>query len=306
MDGKHGSKRAKLFDIYSNQFTFFRPDITNVFVCPVCFRGFTREQALSGPDYAVSLAHVIPDALGGRLRTLTCTACNNDGGSELEAHLVERFRFEDFAAGVGTQRARMVVGPLGSVEVEWENRPAKKAIDLRIIGPQSSPAHVEAIQRRFTELSRQSNGKLSLSLALSYRNYSRHISTALYQSAFLLMFSYFGYDFAGHPNYAPLRERLRNPKNNAWNTPIIGPSDGMLPKGEKFAVFFQRDPGFIVAIMRFRVKGGRERVLGVMLPGPHSPSPPKFEVKTFHGAFVHYRPDLFLRSKHPLQTMWRE
>jgi hypothetical protein len=119
------------------------------------------------------------------------------------------------------------------------------------------------------------------------------------------MFRYFGYEFAFHSHYAPLRERLVNPDNWHWKTVILSLPDGLMPKEKRHSVFFSPDPGFIMAIMRFRPEKGCGRVLGVLLPGLETPEVPEIEKMTFNGGFVRFRPEAFFRNKGAFQSTWQ-
>jgi HNH endonuclease len=57
--------------------------------CPLCLRLFPRDQI-----DRLSLDHVPPESVGGKLKVLTCEECNNTAGAELDSHAsgVERFR----------------------------------------------------------------------------------------------------------------------------------------------------------------------------------------------------------------------
>src|SRR5258708_2384810 len=93
-DGEH--KRQRLFDLFTRQPG--HQDLTQgmIFYCPLCRRPFGRE-ALAADKLLLTLAHVIPDALGGTWTTLACIKCNNDdGGRKLEADLAASRRMTDW------------------------------------------------------------------------------------------------------------------------------------------------------------------------------------------------------------------
>jgi 5-methylcytosine-specific restriction endonuclease McrA len=103
------AKRHYLFDLYAENWTTVKrepyvtrvaPDVDDVFVCPICFKFFTRED-LSYQD-VLSLEHVPPKSLGGMDAecTLTCHKCNSKAGSKLEAQLTKKLALEDVLAGV--------------------------------------------------------------------------------------------------------------------------------------------------------------------------------------------------------------
>jgi hypothetical protein len=119
--GRNGAaERERLFTLYSRQLDRFRVDPPGIFVCPLCRVGVGPE-TLRGPNPLVSLAHVVPQALGGRHYTLTCTACNNGNGTRLEAALCDKLRYDDWCVGVGTRPARLT-GDFGELGVEFRRR----------------------------------------------------------------------------------------------------------------------------------------------------------------------------------------
>jgi len=61
------------------------PDENDIFVCPLCFRYFTRTEVLNQNDDegSVTIEHIPPKALGGKKRTLTSVECNNEAGYQL-------------------------------------------------------------------------------------------------------------------------------------------------------------------------------------------------------------------------------
>src|SRR5690242_11600753 len=74
----------------------YRPQDSGKFLCPLCHRFFSKE-AIDRKE--LSIEHVVPEKLGGRVTTLTCTSCNNQAGTKLDARLIDRLRFEDWTAG---------------------------------------------------------------------------------------------------------------------------------------------------------------------------------------------------------------
>ena len=50
--------------------------------CPICFAAFTRDMAYGGRK--VTLEHVPPKSIGGRVRCLTCRKCNVGTGRDIE------------------------------------------------------------------------------------------------------------------------------------------------------------------------------------------------------------------------------
>ena len=64
-----------------------------VILCPLCWGVFPIGALAEG---TVVPEHIPPISMGGKVRTLTCSACNHRHGSKLEGPLAERLRYEEF------------------------------------------------------------------------------------------------------------------------------------------------------------------------------------------------------------------
>jgi hypothetical protein len=82
-----------LLDRYNDDFARCVPSRRRQFGCPRCGRSFPLLPDVP-IEAIVAEEHIVPGALAGRLTTLTCRSCNNDDGSELDAHLIQRVRIE--------------------------------------------------------------------------------------------------------------------------------------------------------------------------------------------------------------------
>jgi len=84
---KKGIRRIdKLFSLYAANLKIFKPELDDKFLCPICQEIFDR-CALSFEHPLISIAHIIPQSIGGRLSTITCAKCNNNIGSKFDNHL---------------------------------------------------------------------------------------------------------------------------------------------------------------------------------------------------------------------------
>jgi hypothetical protein len=260
---------------------------------------------LVGPDPAVNLAHIIPDSLGGKHCTLTCSNCNSIGGTALEAALGERFVTEDVVAGVGRARAR-VSGSFGTITAEWAFSPHQNAWSIYGLPHLSDPEATGALQSYLTEQTKNQQ-EVEFSLTPDYDHRPGPVCAAMYQSAYLLLFSYFGYEFVLNPTFALLREQILRPQEDIWQTRIIivtEESAFRLLGTHRQAVIFGFDPLVIAAVLRLRPGNGRERVLAVLLPGLTNASLPVGDLPTLHGIVIPYRPDALLNNKFYLAKLW--
>jgi len=86
----------------------------------------------------LTLAHIIPESLGGTWTTLACAVCNNGHGHEIEVDLLTSHRFTDWAAGRGTMKVRMGEG--GKVRAESRRDPETHHLSFEVTTPMVSPA----------------------------------------------------------------------------------------------------------------------------------------------------------------------
>jgi len=197
----------------------------------------------------------------------------------------------------------------GNIGADFESSPETNIWTIKPVPKQSSPAAIEAWQRFVLDFARSPKDK-QLRFSLSAWCYHRipELLAAIYQSAYLLMFSHFGYEFVSHSHYGPMRERILHPINDTWQVTIHTISDqsaAVLLGGKQQRVLFINESNAIMALLRFRPKGGKARVLGVVLPGLDNPSPGDVP-KDFQCSVWPYRADLLTNRWDCLSLAWHE
>ena len=196
----------RLFDRYSADLRRFAPDLDDHFGCPLCLRGLRRVADLRD---IVAEEHVVAEALGGRIVTLTCRQCNNIDGTNLDAHLIQRVRIEANEAPVKV-RTRMGDAHMGA---EMDGAPDEaEPIPIRVIESQSDPRQVEEVIRLLRE------GETEMKLEMNFGFNANRSLVALVRSAYLLMFRVFGYEYVLDPSAAAVREQLKTPIER---TPVL-------------------------------------------------------------------------------------
>ena len=252
-------RRRHLFDHYMRNLVLFKVNPAGIFVCPLCQDGI-RKEALDGKEPYLTLAHVIPDKLGGRLAppkssdSLSEPRTQRSGvsgraplaplrcvrGSEripasgedfdraratlytcllpmqqrhrqsVGGALLRRFKNEDALAGVGRLSGRLA-GPFGHVGVEVQLTPDRKATSIYLVPKQSHPGHQQALDAYCARLAQDPQGMPEFDFTPTYRHEPRRVAAALYHAAYLLLFSYFGYEVAFHPNFKLVRTQILRP-----------------------------------------------------------------------------------------------
>jgi hypothetical protein len=258
-------KRAFLFDRFAKNFTLYHPQYVDVFCCPLCQRGLNRK-ALGGENPYVSLAHILPRSLGGTACTLTCTQCNNFVGSELEAALVESLKHEARIAGHAALPNARMKGPFGHVGVELR---FAETNTIQVIEKQSNPADFKRMKEFFAKVDTGEirGPKLNLSFRVSVSK--GRAAVALYHAAFLLMFSYFGYEYALRKCLDGLREQVRSPDKETWKTQIGCPvelSNTTWTHHRRSAVIYLRERDVLLTCFRLKAGAGPETTLAVVMP----------------------------------------
>lgn len=195
-----------LFEIISRDYSHCTGTVPGVMLCPLCHQEFTGAALDSvGSSRALSLEHIVPLALGGKLKTLTCTGCNNRLGSSLDAHLVNRVRSAEAVDGGG----RSLKGTLRMAERELNmkfslsNSQGKKPVaTIRI--PGGRPADLQHLQ---ASLVKGEIGNLQMTVREDYSVNSFRLS--LMKAAYLALFHMYGYQYILSPAGLMIRNVIR-------------------------------------------------------------------------------------------------
>jgi hypothetical protein len=197
-------QRQKMFNELSiNLATYSNPKITDKFVCPICLEILNSSENLS-------VAHILPKALKGRSFTLTCTRCNNNIGSNIESYEDKRAKL------ISANSCPVRLRPLdsssskehGNITANMTLIDDKSSIlRLDLISKQSSPHTIQKLEEHW--------GKPGFSFQIEFKacQWSRAKLTYLH-SAFLFLFSQFGYEWALDPCTKAIREQLQKPEED--------------------------------------------------------------------------------------------
>ena len=248
----------RLFDLYAANLSLYLPEHQGLFLCPLCFRLFSRDAIASK---TLTLEHVIPSAIQGRLTTLTCVECNRRHGSLLEANLIQRLRTEDILAGKSKDPLRVRIqtdqGEFGANVFFSDTQDP----NIRILGiPEiSNPSLHSAAHSDFEG----GNPKISIEGRLGYKEVPSRV--AALRMVYLLMFRYFGYGYVLFSHADCIREQLASPVTDG------DPLRGLLWLREpplKNSIAILQEPAELrcfLAILDLSTED--KRYLAVVLPG---------------------------------------
>ena len=193
-------ERERLFSFYASNLSIYHPDVTDRFLCPICLTLFTRDALINDPP-KVSLAHIIPKSLKGRLYTLVCRRCDNWIGSEYDSQLAREKHFCDWVEGAADISGQL---KYDDKEVPVECCLKGSTIELRDIPKKSPPNSWEQFLR--TAVCDWSNFKFTFTV--STFNPSK-LNISILCSAFLMMFYQLGYEYTLSPNVHKVRQFIQ-------------------------------------------------------------------------------------------------
>lgn len=249
----------RLFDAYAKNLTWYHPHLVEVFLCPLCLQPFTKDAIQSN---SLTLEHIIPSALGGRLLTLTCSDCNSQSGTKLDAHLVKRLRTEDALAGKSKKplRIRVQIGS-GEFGADLYLSPDQQP-NIRIVGIPaiSNPK----LHKRAVEAFETQPQEFSISGSFGYKDFPSRV--AALRIAYLLSFRYFGYGYILYNNLDQVRKQISQPGHE---TDALKGMVWLKSAPETNVVAVLRQPQELrcfLAIVDLYTE--QQRVLGIALPGP--------------------------------------
>jgi hypothetical protein len=271
-------KRHRLFEIYSKNLNAIKrhpnihidPDENDIFVCPLCFRYFRKDETFENPeDVFITIEHVPPKALGGKKVTLTCIECNNWSGYNLDSHLLHNFDVIDFIEGIpGSEVDTKIIINDDISLTGTASFTAEGKIEILYDPKRSSPNEVYRAQQ--PENLTPSSINIKFSGKQGRVSKQRRPECSLLRTAYLLAFMEFGYGFLINSGLSLIRGQLKNPTEEvlpAWGISRVGFPD------ESLGINIIKEPSDLQSFLVIFDVLTRLRSIryGVMLPGPTFP-----------------------------------
>jgi len=275
MSGKNAQHREGLFARFVDQQGHEELTMGQFFWCPLCRRPFGKE-GLDGDPPQLSLAHIIPKVLGGTWVTLACTECNNGYGREIENDLTALARTSDWIHGLGDLRVGYRMGDGRTINATSRRDLSGNHTSIVIKEPMKSPAVIQ-MEKEMTRAVAEGISGQEFTLMLPWTRRGRD-RAAIWQSAYLMMFHYFGYDFVRLTTYDYIRDQITDRSSESKTHEIRVFTEGRAQEvlqGKQGAVVFLPDPiPHLMVLMRHLSPGGRSQYLGVVMSSPIGPRLP--------------------------------
>lgn len=205
---RRAHRRQRLFQEYSRSLAMVRADLKGKFQCPICLEIFSERDLREGK---LSLAHIFPASVGGRYVTLTCSDCNSLCGRHQEAHFHRLDKQEDFWFAKRGQRRESIkeITIAGKkLKVRMVLNPPGHTVEFHLLEDVTSPKDMQDL---LGHLRRCRPGWVDIFIptAPEYNEWLAKVS--LLTSAYLTVFSYFGYLYTQSPALDKVRKQILNP-----------------------------------------------------------------------------------------------
>jgi hypothetical protein len=176
------------------------PESSDQFLCPVCKNIITKVDLEQDP-YKISIAHIIPKSMHGRLITLACAKCDKRIGGDFDRHLsIEKKLIDQLREEKGIH-CRIKCGSETYGAMFGISNKSNDEIYIKPQGNVPFPIWKERMDKLINL------NIFSLNLRLNPFDPQKRNISHIY-SAFLFLFSKFGYEYALSPNVDQIREVL--------------------------------------------------------------------------------------------------
>jgi hypothetical protein len=192
--------REKLFDTYAANLSTVEPKTKDIFRCPMCLKDFDRS-ALE-VDQKLTIGHIIPEAVGGKIFTLECGACNHNIGGTYDSHVDKMKKLIDWVRRrEGTKKLIHLKGGESDTAayLAWE-----KGQIAVIKATNWDDPNYHTSSKRLGSQFKQGSFKFTIT-AETRLNCEWTILSAIH-SAFLMMFYCFGYEYILSPEADIIRK----------------------------------------------------------------------------------------------------
>jgi hypothetical protein len=234
-------------------------------LCPLCWNEKSLEE--------LTLEHMVPSSVGGRLTTLTCKECNNTHGTTRDSHIIQYIRSLESIEGHGMMDATLNVnGQKLRANIDWADR------NLHIISKASNPHSVLASKNA---LAAGEIDSITATFSLGFK--LNNFNTAIMRSAYLILFKCFGYEYVRHEILQTIRHRIMDETIEGPNLRALILGITFTPPWDAQHYIFEALVGgmrcFVVVI---RLRHATTRYLGAFFPCPAEPCDDFFKMMNTH------------------------
>lgn len=216
--------RTRLYDVFAANLGLYAPEHAGTFACPICLRVFPRDRIC-----ALSRAHFIPQALGGRQFTLACADCNSRVGHDIESYETTRATNVRAFSGAGTDNVPVSIalydssGTVGSVKADLRVVPGstRPTVEVCFVPKASHPQEMEKVLHALREKGAQGSSDWGFRVHRNSRSGWKRARLTYLHAAFLYLFHEFGYEWALDVSTEAVRKQLLSPGEDIASPAIL-------------------------------------------------------------------------------------
>ena len=252
---KKRSKRDAIIEACSKQIEtvpFVTSDgvefhMADAYICPLC------QHVYAIAHDALTLEHVPPESVGGKPILVTCRACNNTQGTDLDVYLMNELEIDgyymlDYGATFSKSDGfKFMISPDNNNPLQFEE---------------------------FIKEARNTQEGYQIKLKANITNRKRNVdlaNIALLKSAYLMTFQKLGYMYVLNPCTNKVREQILNPKQKIISSPYVIADENGIPKVMPQGVYYAKLDAIvcIVVVMDLQLpKSEQKHRKAVVLPNP--------------------------------------
>ena len=273
--------------------------MADAYICPLC------QHVYAIAHDALTLEHVPPESVGGKPNLVTCKACNNNQGANLDFYLTNELEISHNLSHLDTipQKSRIA---FNGVEIKGQTTFSKSEGFKFMISPNNNnPIEFES----FVKEARNAKEGYKIKLTANITNHKRnadYANIALLKSAYLMAFQELGYMYVMNPSTNIVREQILNPKQQIINAPYVIADENGIPKDIPQGVYYAKldDVVCIVVVMDLQLsKSDLKHRKAVVLPNPLDAQSEIYSVLSRHVGeliYVHVFQTVSLLPIHPI------
>ena len=201
------SKRNSILEYYAKQIEaipFVTADgvefrMADAYICPLC------QHVYAIAHDALTLEHVPPESVGGKPILVTCKACNNSQGADLDVYLMNELEISHNLSHLDTipQKSRIA---FNGIEINAQTTFSKSEGFKFMISPNNNnPIEFEGFMKEARNAKEGYEIKLTANITNRKRN-TDLANIALLKSAYLMAFQELGYMYVLNPCTNKVRE----------------------------------------------------------------------------------------------------
>lgn len=226
-------KKQRLFKIGVKALQSISDLDKDVYVCPICLRGFYFE-SISNKE--LTIEHAPQESIGGKGLLLTCARCNKEAGHKIDAELHKREKSISFLKaltgnGSFSGRLKLIQGDQSTnVNVSAENGKVHIKVPEKINPPDYPKKIFGHLENIVQEKELWSKEKFKLNTVYPFHKHKANVADL--KSAYLLVFASLGYSYIIQNILSKVREQILNPEQKIL-TGIYLDLDSSFPEERK-------------------------------------------------------------------------